>query len=764
MQEKQFKVVVGGLLHDVGKLLYRYNDGRNHSTSGYEFLKDESKLQDDEILNQVRYHHSLAISGANIPDNSLAYITYIADNISSASDRRKTNEDGTGFVRDIAIDSIFNMLNGNIEKLKYQPQFLGEDINYPQDKQIKYSEQFYGEVVRNIKENVGAIEFTPRYINSLLEILEANLTYIPSSTNVGEVADISLYDHCKFTAALGSCILQYLQENNIENYKEALYKNAKSFYGKPAFLLYSIDISGIQNFIYTITSDGALKALRSRSLYLELLMEHIVDSILNALSLSRANLVYCGGGHAYMLLANTENTISDISRIEKEINEWFLQTFGTELYIAGGYCPCSANDIKNEPEGSYSNIFKTISNNISATKMNRYSALQIIALNNKQNETALRECRVCHRRDKLSINDKCSICEGLEKFSKMAQQTQFFTVINTVIENALPLPFNNYLISDTKEKLIERIKQNKEYVRSYCKNTQYTGADVTSKIWMGDYQNGNDFHDFVSESTGIKRIAAMRADIDNLGKAFVSGFNEKYATLSRTSTFSRKLSLFFKLHINKILKEGCYYLTDDNDTSRKATIVYSGGDDVFIIGEWSDIIGFAVDLSEEVERYTQGSLTLSAGIGIYPEKYPVSAMARQTGQLEETAKANPGKNSVSIFSEENTYSWDEFINEVLEDKYQLIKEFFNSSNKYGKNFLYNLLDLMRNRKQTINIARYAYFLSRMQPAEDAPEQDKTLYKEFSQKMYSWMQDEKQCKQAITAIYIYAYTIREQQED
>lgn len=43
-----------------------------------------------------------------------------------------------------------------------------------------------------------------------LSVLEANLTYIPSSTSKRELADISLYDHVKMTAAIASCIEQYL--------------------------------------------------------------------------------------------------------------------------------------------------------------------------------------------------------------------------------------------------------------------------------------------------------------------------------------------------------------------------------------------------------------------------------------------------------------------------------------------------------------------------------------------------------------------------
>ncbi|NLH00777.1 MAG: type III-A CRISPR-associated protein Cas10/Csm1, partial [Clostridiales bacterium] len=213
-----------------------------------------------------------------------------------------------------------------------------------------------------------------------------------------------------------------------------------------------------------------------------------------------------------------------------------------------------------------------------------------------------------------------------------------------------------------------------------------------------------------------------------------------------------------------ILSEGRYFLTDDHQPARKATVVYSGGDDVFIVGEWSDIVGFAVDLNESLKKYSQGTLTMSAGIGIYPEKYPVSAMARQTGELEDISKSFPGKNAVTLFSGENTYSWPVFIDKVLNEKYRLIKSFFDSAECYGKAYLYNLLDLMKKRDNKLNIARYAYFLAKMQPNENADVEQKRVYTEFSEKMYYWItHSEEECRQAITAIYIYLYTIREKEE-
>ena len=313
------------------------------------------------------------------------------------------------------------------------------------------------------------------------------------------------------------------------------------------------------------------------------------------------------------------------------------------------------------------------------------------------------------------------------------------------------------------------MKQDVGYQRSYSKNDFYTGQQIASKLRVGDYQKGDSFQELARNSSGIRRLAVLRADIDNLGQAFVRGFEsekygQRYVTLSRTSTFSRSLSLFFKRHINSILKQGVYFLTEEDDVARNATIVYSGGDDVFVIGAWNDIIGFAVDLHDNLEQFSQGTLTISAGIGLYPEKYPVSTMARETGQLEDFSKAYPDKNAITVFDEANTYSWSDFINLVLEEKYTLIQKFFSSMEDYGKSFLYRLLELMRSRGEKINLARYAYLLARMQPNDKAPAEQQALYKEFSRKMYEWMQDDAQCKQAITAIYIYVYTIREGDAD
>lgn len=51
MNEKELKITMSSLLHDIGKVIYREGgDVRRHSLSGYDYLKDEAGITDKDIL------------------------------------------------------------------------------------------------------------------------------------------------------------------------------------------------------------------------------------------------------------------------------------------------------------------------------------------------------------------------------------------------------------------------------------------------------------------------------------------------------------------------------------------------------------------------------------------------------------------------------------------------------------------------------------------------------------------------------------------
>ena len=731
-----------------------------------------SDIKTKFIYDSILYYAG-KITGTAGKEFENIYIMKLADKISATFDRRKAPDSEFTFDESGNLYSIFNILNGNNESKRYDASVLYEDekIKFAKDSVNKPSGEFYKEIKEKLSGKLENASVDMDFINSYLETLERTTSYIPVSASVDEKVDISVYEHIKQSIAIGSSLFEYLTENDRIKDQEKIYCSPEEFYKEKSILLYSMDFSGIQSFIYgQYGKEEVLKNLRSRSFYLEILMENVIDELLKSLNLSVANLLYAGGGHAYFILANTQKTKTILAEFDADIKACMQDTFGIDLYIGSGYCECSCNDLQNKPDGAYSNCFREVSGAVSQNKLRRYGASQIKALNKGKKTDGERECKICHSSYNLNENGVCSLCDGFAKLSKDILNREIFTVLSDKENGILPIYKNGYLSAENiKRKDGEEYFKTKKkiLVRAYSKNGVYKGKDYVKTIYVGDYHNADTLENLVKDGVGIKRLGVLRGDIDNLGKAFVGGFEKSKQTLSKSAAFSRKLTQFFKYDINNILRNPIYKIPfsdgEDENTDRKIAIIYSGGDDVFVVGAWKDIIEFGVDLYNNLKEYTQGTLTVSAGLGIYMPKYPISYMAEKTGELEDYSKKLDGKNAITLFDKNNSYHWDEFIDKVMGEKFATVSEFFSTVEDKGKSLLYNLLELFRNRDKKINIARMAYTLARMEPSGKVSEEEKAAYKNFKEKVYDWMFSESDTKQMITAIYIYSYLIRKEEE-
>ncbi len=768
-------VTNAGLLHDIGKVLHRGSnaDGRAHSVSGREWV---NKYTDDQlILDCIRYHHHQDISSAKLENDSAAYIVYLADNIASGADRREIEGEAVGgFDRSRPQDSIYNLLNNATGKATHKVAPVREKINYPQEMGDYKPAPDYNRIISGINDGLSGIDFQDEYVNSLLELTEAYLSYIPSSTYLGEVADISLFDHSKITAALAACIALYLESQQRTDFYLELFKNRQDFYREKAFCLFSCDISGIQQFIYTISSKGALKSLRARSFYLELLLENLADEILSACLLYRTNLLYTGGGHAYILLPNTGEARRKVDEAIRNTNSKLIEHFGARLFAAYGLQECSAEELmsKTDDPESYASIFRSLSAQVAENKLRRYSAAELRQLNSTSTDESGRECGVCGVSGLLVERDEDTLCQTCAAFTDISgmliKPDTVFVVASQELDGAyLPLFSSrgeDYYFYAFKAEKARQLLQNtpEKVVRIYSKNTYRTGFNLATRLWLGDYaatgQAGElkTFTELADSSKGIDRIGVLRADVDNMGAAFVGGFirehaaenKYRYLTLSRTATLSRSLSIFFKYYLNNLLANGEFGLLA-SAKERSIVVVYSGGDDLFLVGAWNEVLAAAIDIRRAFARYAGGTLTLSAGFALFVSGYPVARMAAEAAQLEECAKqhrfSGREKNAISLFGLEagklqaqHTYDWDTFEDQVLGEKFAVIDSVFSSSGDYGNSFLYNIIDLLRQAQaDEINIARLAYLLARREPEKKASAEFKDSYRIFCQSIYQW---------------------------
>lgn len=756
MKKEKIDLFYGALLHDIGKVIQRATGERKkHALVGADWFDEIADNQG--ISDQIRYHMANYQSD-KLGNDHLAYITYIADNIASGVDRRQSNEesdeDASAKIWDTYTNQadIFNVFGAQTDKRYFKPTVLNlkSEPNFASETYEPFSKGDYAAIVTRIKNELAEFEFNQAQIDSLLNLFEATLSFVPSSTNTKEIADISLAEHSRLTAAFALAIYDYLEDKGRHNYKEDLFTKASAFYEEEAFLLASFDLSGIQDFIYNIATSGAAKQLKARSLYLDFMSEYIADSLLDKLGLNRANLLYVGGGHAYFVLANTEKTVETLVQFEKDFNQFLLANFQTRLYVAFGWGSFAAKDIMSElnsPE-SYRQVYQKASRMISEKKISRYD-YQTLMLLNRGGKSSERECEICHSVENLvSYHDQkvCNICRGLYQFSKEITHDHFIITEN----EGLPIGPNACLKGLAFEEL-----SHQDFSRVYVKNDYKAGTVKATHVFVGDYQC-DEIYNYAALSKnenglGIKRLAVVRLDVDDLGAAFMAGFsqqgNGQYSTLSRSATFSRSMSLFFKVYINQFASD------------KKLTIIYAGGDDVFAIGSWQDIIAFTVELRQNFIKWTNGKLTLSAGIGLFADKTPISLMAHQTGELEEAAKGNE-KDSISLFSSDYTFKFDQFITNVYDDKLEQIRYFFNHQDERGKNFIYKLIELLRNydSEEKMNVARLAYYLTRLEELTDKEERDK--FKQFKKLFFKWYtNNESDRKEAELALLLYVYEIR-----
>lgn len=827
MKEKEI-LIKGALLHDIGKVCYRTGKRINHSKLGGDFLEQYLKQNEEaeRLLNCVRYHHKDYLQKANLDKNDLAYIVYEADNIASGMDRRENEGEEKGFDPKLNLDSIFSVFYSD-KKIQVANKYpliykdINKAFNYPRKDISLATNSNYEALLNKIKSHFITKDISQISINQLLQILEEGFSYVPSSTNRAEVCDISLYVHSKITSAVASCMKLYFDEQQIQDYKKYCFNSgSKIFRNEKIYLLISGDISGIQDFIYTIPSKGALKTLRGRSLYIDLLLEEFIDEYLEQIGLSRANVLYSGGGHFYILVPNIEDTKKAIDKLQAKMNRWLMENIGINLYLAIGMAECSANNLmKSEAQG---NLFAIVNKKLKDDKTIRYSKdedfLEHIFNVEKEKDTAKKECNICHNLvDKLwKYNSDeeiaCEFCLNLYKLGQdILTQDLVFVISEEKIDGGIKIfgkDKNLYMYAVNIED-IDMFKG--KILRIYSKNNLLE-SDLSIRLYLADYsaKNENDevmtFDDLAKSSCktdkGIKRLGVLRLDIDDLGIAFSSGFvsdkdkiedNLRYATLSRYADLSKDISMFFKVAINKICAgdlTGCVDFEEKafnifgiaKAPKRKVNIIYAGGDDLFLVGAWDEVLEVAIDINRAFKQFTNGKLTLSAGMAMFSPTYPISKMAEIAGLLVQMSKNRKDKNSIALFGMETNikangqleckhiYTWADFEMKVCKEKmnYLLARLSFDGDkfNKLsvGKSLIYRLMDLIQLADEDkLNIARFAYVLARMQPKQDKDEQKRKVYEDFVSKMYQWINNNEDKKQLATALNLLVYYLRDKKE-
>jgi CRISPR-associated protein Csm1 len=484
--------------------------------------------------------------------------------------------------------------------------------------------------------------------------------------------NIALIDLVKSTAAVAAALVNNSESQDIT--------------------LIAGDLSGIQKFIYTISSDGALKSLRARSFYLELVTEEVVQQLLDKLQLTRTNVIYAGGGNLYILASGKQEVKHIIEEVSQQFNKWLLHEFQGKVFLALDCLQFAKDDLKSESKteaktSKFAEHWSKATKNLAKHKSQKFCT-QISDLIKPR--YSHQPCRVCYRddieSDKLKLLNEhepdsvlaCPNCRSM--FDLGSELFKVYAIVRSKdkkIANALhTLSFSG----DIYYHLFENWKQIDPSADTVLLVNDWTLEHYQFKhfknvypLLLGNYgkekENQTGFlraEEMADIAKGVKRVASLRMDVDRLGQIFAKGLGENQ-TLPRLAGLSRQMSYFFKVYLNSLAKERSENIPSKNfkqllpkNEEYNILFIYAGGDDLFITGAWNESVDFAFDVYQCFRSYTgyNPDITLSGGISIDAPKFPLYQAAKSSGHAEDAAKGN-GRDSLGLFGQ--VFKWYEWL-------------------------------------------------------------------------------------------------------
>ncbi len=676
----------------------------------------QSREVDDNLINLAIYHHN--------PHSELQALIQMADWWSSGLDRRKTSltwerdsvKYGGNAYRKRRLETLFQNISIKYGKRRSRyaydlfPLSLNKSNIFPRELEEDMTDEIltdkYKELYEQfIKEFKKVPNKNPRAFLDTLDCLLQKYTWcIPSSTQ--GMSNVSLYSHLKTTAGLAACIYEFKKEKEamgqVNDYFDYHQENRNRLVLKSGcpVLLTCIDISGIQSFIYNISSNKAAVSLKGRSYYLHLLMDTVIGEVLknNDINLSKLQVIYSSGGKAYLFLPNTTKVKNALDGIESALLRALWDIHKDSLYVCIGTVPFRYD---------FQMVDDKYKSRIIAEEDNKEVEVDMGELWKLASEAAARKK---HRRfEQVITNDENGIFTELFGENNKGielKEPEFYDAVTgaPVYEVGKSLEGDDGLkISENTEKQVQlgRVLKDVDFVFSFTQKHKFEEyyTDSRLKLSIRPLELSTGYHLFDDENLAdndaeFRRIVsssdvhcsainrtdfmslAMKGDNASYGYSFYGGNKQPENSKNERKTFHDlvkkdgkdtklgilrmdvdNLGTIFIKGLESSLKTFSAYATlsaqldlffsgyiniirEKEKYKDYISILYSGGDDVFAVGRWDLLLDFGIEVRTAFKEFTTHNpdFDLSTGFVRTGAKFPISKGAAIAGDAESNAK------------------------------------------------------------------------------------------------------------------------------
>lgn len=732
---------------------------------------NKNNINEDCLANLACNHHR--------PTSKMQGFITLADWWSAGLDRREDLEEENNNPTDVIrwgherykkkpLYSIFNKLNnGNYcSAFHLNPLSLSKDKFFPilvTSEKDGISQNDYSNLWKGFYEEFEKLptDTFNAFVESLLFLLKKYTWCIPSNTN-NNMSNVSLFDHLKTTAALADCFYQY--DINCPN--EFKWDNGRLTLQDKVMpvLLVGGDLSGIQKFIYNIVSKKAAVSLKGRSFYLQLLIDSAIQRILahRSIDATMAQVVYSSGGKFYMLLPNTKKVKDALAELQDEFEKELWEKHNGLLQLNMSYVSFAYNfkgvngkiSFEEQRDVEIGLLWKRLADKLTEVKNKKFQSILLskfedlfIPQNIKAGTLVCAVTGVESEKCILLDNDSDEKIYVLPIVKEQADLGKVLKDIDFIITHKGKCEYlrNKYKCDIEIFGIHNYLFDQKELLKDDADFRTITSADVCfvkrinesnfliplkghSTSYGFQFYGGNKqalteayLNKTFEELADKQYLGVLRMDVDNLGSIFIKGFPDEMKSFSAYSTLSFMLDYFFSGYLNTIKEE--------NDYSNDVNIIYSGGDDVFAVGRWDKLILFAEKIRKDFSHFIgRNDISISGGITIVGDKYPIAKAAEMAGDAEDAAKKenNGNKNAFNMFGE--TISWNaefDFVKNIKERFYEMC-----SKKSMSKSILHKLMNLcLLKRKGDYSYSWHtAYYLKRY--SENKSDEIKNFCKEL----------------------------------
>jgi len=485
-------------------------------------------------------------------------------------------------------------------------------------------------------------------------------------------------------------------------------------------LLISGDFWGIQKFIFDgITTSKASKILRSRSAMVQLITYAVVDRIKKEFKGSDTLLF---GAGKFMILAKNEDrygiggfspekdeakaVVSKLDKVQKELDSYFLKSFfGQNGFILSSQ-KITKDKLTNQKESMEEDL-DALSRDNERKKLNKFDLLNCSdsdILIDQLKEITITDntsCKFCNKRIETNRVDEetkaCKVCFYQIELGKKLTKNRYVSIFNSskleIKENIEIIKFGNIYYYASFSNDLNNLKGEVFDISSdkffdypkWSLNSYVNKYDNNEIISFSAYLNEDNREDGKVISSGLM---ALKADIDKLGDTFRELYKEDFKKFNR---LSREVEFFFSDYITSLLEDKNIYT------------VFAGGDDLFIIGEYQEIVQIAKDIRTEFLKFSLGKTKISMGLVMFKPTTPITFVSDMADKAEKRAKIE--RDSIDIFGV--SMKFEEFTK--IENDFKEVTDFLEKENDDKTSFYYRIIelcDMKSNIKQDIRNAMW----------------------------------------------------------